>query len=151
MELKVNGKLILSSWCCFKQEACWVPSGSNIPSPLCPQGLNLLKWRLLRCQGLFQDWGTPPRQLQAPNTSTPWRAVPRTTDSYKVCLSSQELMSEDDKWPSIWPATVGQGTPNLQLLSFANDPISHWIKQWVWWCYSYSLVDTPWPDLYCPK
>lgn len=37
-ELKVNGKLILSSWCCFKKEAFWVPSGPNVPSPICPQG-----------------------------------------------------------------------------------------------------------------
>lgn len=28
----------------------------------------------------------------------------------------QAQMSGDDKWPSIWPATVGQGTPTITLL-----------------------------------
>lgn len=91
-ELQVNGKLILSSWCCFKQETCWVPSGSNVPSPVCPQGLACLMWRILRCQGPSLGWGTAPEQLQAPSTGRSCRAVSGTWDGYKVCLPSQEFI-----------------------------------------------------------
>lgn len=67
--LKVNGTLILSSWCCFTEEACWEPSEPNVPSPMCTQGLACHMLRMLRYEALFLGRG--PGQLQAPSTEDP--------------------------------------------------------------------------------